>query len=147
VLLAGHADTHNPACIEQATLDAWRDEGVVTLMGQRDDIPSLLRGAHIAVLPSYREGMPKALLEAAAAGRPMVATDVPGCREVVRAGATGLLVAPRDPEQLAAALRKLAADRALRTTMGAAARRMAEQEYSDTAAAAATVDLWERFAR
>jgi len=90
------------------------------------------RRAAIAVLPStYGEGVPKALLEAAACARPIVATDVPGCREVVRAGETGILVAPRDVEGLAAAIAALAADPARRSAMGRAGRALIEAEFRE----------------
>src|SRR5690606_24828257 len=93
------------------------------------DMPALLAASHIVCLPSYREGLPKALLEAAAAGRPIVTTDVPGCREVVRDGENGVLVPPRDAPALAAALRPLLTDRPLRAEMGRRGRERAEREW------------------
>jgi glycosyltransferase involved in cell wall biosynthesis len=95
-------------------------------------------------LPSfYPEGLPKSLLEAAASGVPLVTTDVPGCRELVPDGETGLLVPPRDPGALAEALERLADDPATRRSMGTAARRMAERRFSDRAVGAAIVRLYE----
>ena len=142
IRLAGPEDPENPAAIPRATLDGWVREGAVEWLGQVQDVASLWRDTAIAVLPSYREGLPKALLEAAAAGRPMVAADVPGCREIVRHGETGLLVPPRDAAALADALERLAGDPALRQRLGAAARKLAERRFGEAAIAAATVDLY-----
>ncbi|MEQ9491556.1 MAG: glycosyltransferase family 4 protein [Alphaproteobacteria bacterium] len=130
VRLAGPRDD-NPASIPQSTMDAWAAEDVVDILGPRTDIADLYRETHIAVLPSYREGLPKSLLEAAACGKPMVATDVPGCREVCRNGETGLSVPARAVEPLADALERLATDADLRKALGAAARRAAETEFAE----------------
>ncbi len=143
VRLVGPRDDHNPAAIPAATLEGWVREGIVEWPGEVKDIAQLWRDTTIAVLPSYREGLPKSLLESAASGRPMVATDVPGCREVVRHGETGLLVPPRDPGALADALQTLAGDADLRQRYGAAARRLAEERFSDTAIARAMVRLYQ----
>lgn len=146
VELAGDRDPHNPACVETDTLARWSATGDVTFLGAREDIPDLVAGSHVVVLPSYREGLPKALLEAAACGRPMVATDVPGCREVVLPGETGVLVPPRRPDLLATAIGDLAVDPDLRRRMGDAARKLAEDQFSDVAVAAQTVNLYEQLA-
>jgi glycosyltransferase involved in cell wall biosynthesis len=104
----------------------------------------LLRDVHIFCLPStYREGLPKAILEAMAAGRPVVTTDVPGCREAVLDGVTGLIVRPAVPETLAAALERLITDRDLRARMGAAGRQRVEDLYSDAVICAATLKIYE----
>ena len=95
--LIGAPDEDNPAAVPVAKLEAWRAEGVVDWQGRRDDIPTVWKDSHIAVLPSYREGLPKTLLEAASCGRPIVAADVPGSREIARDGESALLVPPRDP--------------------------------------------------
>lgn len=142
VRLVGPRDDHNPAAIPADQLEGWVREGVVEWPGEVKDVAALWRDTAVAVLPSYREGLPKSLLEAAASGRPMIATDVPGCREVVRHGETGLLVPPRDPQALADALQKLAQDADLRRRYGAAARRLAEERFSDKAIAAAMVQLY-----
>lgn len=142
VRIAGDRDPANPRCIPQATLAAWQAEGIVEFLGRRDDIAALTAAAHIAVLPSYREGMPKSLLEAAACARPLVTTDVPGCRALVRDGENGLLVAPRDAGALADALARLAQDAALRRRMGAEARREAEETYSTQAIGNAVAALY-----
>jgi glycosyltransferase involved in cell wall biosynthesis len=111
-------------------------------LGQQDDIVQVWARSHIAVLPSYREGLPKSLLEAAACGRPMVSTDVPGCREIVVDGETGLLVPARDATSLARALGRLAADAPLRKRMGAAARRRVAEHFSEARVASDTLALY-----
>lgn len=142
IRVAGDPDPANPRSIPQDTLQAWTAEGIVEFLGRREDIAALTAASHIAVLPSYREGMPKALLEAAACGRPLVATDVPGCRALVRDGVNGLLVPPRDPVALADALEKLARDPGLRARLGAQARRDAEEIYSEDAVEDAAAALY-----
>jgi glycosyltransferase involved in cell wall biosynthesis len=108
------------------------------------DIADVWAGAHIAVLPSRREGLPKSLLEAAACGRPIVATDVPGCREIARANVNALLVPADDATALADAIERLAADGDLRRRFGAAGRRIVEQEFSSDRIGHATVALYDR---
>jgi glycosyltransferase involved in cell wall biosynthesis len=122
VCLVGPPDPANPASIDEEELQAWVEEGVVEWLGAQNDIPAIWSRAQIAVLPSYREGLPLSLLEAAACGRAIVATDVPGCREVVEHEKTGLLVPPRDPYALADAIGRLAEDLELRKRLGNAAR-------------------------
>jgi glycosyltransferase involved in cell wall biosynthesis len=103
--------------------------------GHVDDVAAALAAADIAVLPSEREGLPRFLLEAAAAGLPSIATDVPGNRDVIDHEVTGLLVPPHDPKALYTAITRLASDPALRRRMGAAAREKAEAQFSDAAIA------------
>lgn len=130
-LLVGIPDPHNPSSVDVGQLRAWESEGTIEWLGMRRDIPALLSQSDIACLPTYyREGLPKTLLEAMAAGLPVVATDVIGCREVVNDGVNGLLIAPRDPVGLAAALRRLIADKPLRDRLGHAGRQRAEAEFS-----------------
>jgi glycosyltransferase involved in cell wall biosynthesis len=130
LVLAGDSDAENPATIEPSQLRAWHEEGIVRWLGHSGDIASLLRDAHVACLPSYREGLPLFLAEAAAAGRAAVATDVPGCRSVVQHGTTGLLVPPRNALALADALEQLLSDAGLRQRMGASARELAVREFA-----------------
>lgn len=129
-LLVGPPDPLNRAAIPQATLDAWQAEGAVEYLGYRGDVAAVLRESHIVCLPSYREGLPKSLLEALAAGKPVVTTDVPGCREVVTHGVNGLVVPARTVAPLTDALGRLIADPQLRQSMGAAGRARAEAEFS-----------------
>lgn len=129
--LAGDADPGNPRCIPPEQLQAWAADGLVEWWGHQADMASVWARAHIAVLPSYREGLPKALLEAASCGRPAVTTDVPGCRELVEDGANGLLVPVREAAPLAEALERLAGSPELRRRLGAEARRRVETEFAD----------------
>ena len=141
--LVGAPDEGNPAAVPEARLRAWQAEGLVEWQGRRDDIPAVWRDSHIAILPSYYgEGLPMALLEAASCGRPIVAADVPGSREIAREGESALLVPPRDPAALAAAILRLADDPALRARLGAGGRRLVEREFSEERIAAATMALW-----
>ena len=129
-LLAGEPDPANPASIPAAQIKEWALEASVEFLGQVEDVPGLLAGSHIVCLPSHREGLPKSLIEAAAAGRAIVTTDVPGCRAVVRDGDNGLLVRVRNPDALADGLERLIADPDLRQAMGARGRARAEREFS-----------------
>ncbi|HUD51271.1 glycosyltransferase family 4 protein [Parvibaculum sp.] len=133
--LVGTVDTAHPDPIEQGDLDLWAREGIVECWGWREDMAEVIRSAAIICLPSYyREGAPRALIEAAAIGRPAVTTDWVGCRDVVVDGETGLLVPVRNVEALAAALRRLIEDRDLRERMGEAARFRAEDHFSNALA-------------
>jgi glycosyltransferase involved in cell wall biosynthesis len=129
MLLAGGIDPGNPASVTEADVRAWQAEGVVEPLGERNDIAALYASAHIAVLPSYREGLPRSLIEAAACGRAVVTTDVPGCRDAIEPDVTGLLVPSHDAQALAAAIARLATDTSLRQRMGAAGRALAEREF------------------
>lgn len=142
VRLVGPTDD-NPASIPRATLAEWNREGVVEVVGPSKDIAGEYARSHIAVLPSYREGLPKSLLEAAACGRPMVATDVPGCREVCIDGETGLRVPARTIEPLAEALERLVLDPALRRRLGENARHRAETVFAEKIINAQTLALYE----
>jgi glycosyltransferase involved in cell wall biosynthesis len=139
LMLAGAPDPENPSSIDAATLAAWQALPGVTWLGEVGDIRALWSKAHIAVLASRREGLPKSLLEAAAMGRPLVATDVPGCREIARDGENALLVPADDTVALAAALERLAGDAALRRRFGAASRALVEGELAADAVGAATL--------
>jgi len=143
-VLVGAPDPGNPNTVTEAELRAWQDAGLVTWLGPRADISDLLRGAHIACQPStYREGLPKSALEALASGKPLVATDIPGCREAVIDGVTGFLVPPRDPAALAAAIKKLIDDPGLRKQMGEAARDYAVQNFADGIVCAQTLLVYD----
>jgi len=128
-LLAGDQDKGNPSSVSVAELDLWRQQGCVELLGYRKDMPALLSAAHVVVLPSYREGLPRVLEEAAACGRAVVTTDVPGCRDAIVAEVTGLLVPAREVPALARAIRRLIEDTELRRQMGKSGRQLAEKCY------------------
>lgn len=145
--LVGGSDPLNHAAIAEEQLRRWHDDGVIEWLGRRQDVPQLLAASHIVCLPSYREGLPKSLLEALAAGRPIVTTDVPGCREVVQHGRNGLLVPARDAGALAEALATLLADRERRRAMGTEGRRMAEEEFSTERVCAETLAVYDKLHR
>ncbi|SFF42701.1 Glycosyltransferase involved in cell wall bisynthesis [Fontimonas thermophila] len=130
-LLAGTPDEGNPAAIPVATVQQWQDEGVIDWLGHVEDMPALYASADIMVLPSYREGLPKTLIEAAACGLPIVTTDAPGCREVVTHEQEGLLVPVRDAQALTEAIARLSSDAALRARLGAAARKKVLERFDE----------------
>ena len=143
VVLVGPPDPENPASIPERQLRDWDASGDVAWWGERSDVAKIWADSHIAVLPSYYgEGVPKALLEAAASGRPMLATDMPGCREIVVDGATGILVPPRDVAALAGGLEALARDKPRRQRLGAAARGLVEREFSEALVVERTLALY-----
>ena len=142
VVLVGPPDPDNPASIPERQLRDWDASGDVAWWGERSDIAEIWAKGQIAVLPSHREGLPKSLLEAAACGRPMVAADVSGCREIVKDGLTGLLVPPGDAGGLADALERLARDPDLRRRLGATARDLVEREFSEEVVVAQTLELY-----
>lgn len=147
LLIAGDADPANPASVPDALLSRWKTLANVSFLGRVEDVRDVWRQAHIAVLPSRREGLPLSLLEAAACGRPLVATDVPGCREIARHGLDALLVAPEDASALASAIARLAADPDLRRRFGAAARQIVQSEFSGARVAQEIVALYRRMLR
>jgi glycosyltransferase involved in cell wall biosynthesis len=143
LLLAGGPDPDNPDSLARGTLDAFAGEPGIEWLGPVEDVRAVWRRAAICLLPStYGEGLPRTLLEAASCARPMVATDIPGCREVVRPGDTGLLVPPHDVEALAAAIAELAQDPALRAAMGEAARAMIERQFAEAVIVCETLSLY-----
>lgn len=129
ILFVGGIDVKNPNSFTQDEMEALNAAGVVEWVGHKADVGAIYEAADIAVLPSYREGLPKSLLEAAACGLPIVTTDTSGCREVVASGVNGLLVPVRDVEKLAQALARLIMDPELRARMGANSRTRAETEF------------------
>jgi glycosyltransferase involved in cell wall biosynthesis len=143
-LLAGEPDPSNPASIPDRVLASWRDHPNLFLLGHVDDVRKVWAQAHIAVLPSRREGLPKSLLEAAACGRPLIATDVPGCREIARQGVNALLVPPDNPEASADAIATLMADRELRLGFGRASRQLVIDEFSSSRIGREIVALYAR---
>ncbi|WP_028874766.1 glycosyltransferase family 4 protein [Tepidiphilus margaritifer] len=128
--LIGAPDPGNPTSVSAAEIERWRAEGVVEVLGYRNDIAALFARSHVVVLPSYREGMPKVLIEAAACGRAVVTTDRPGCRDAIEPGESGLLVPARDTNALADAIERLIRDPELRRRMGEHGRRLAEREFA-----------------
>ncbi len=136
--LLGFLDVDNRTAVSRAELDQWLGEGVVEYLGAAEDVRPHIARAHCVVLPSYREGLSRVLLEAAAMERPAIASDVPGCRDVVLAGRTGLLCKVRDAADLAARMAQLLGlTDAERADMGQAARERAIRDFSEGAVIAA----------
>ncbi|OLC06456.1 MAG: hypothetical protein AUH42_05565 [Gemmatimonadetes bacterium 13_1_40CM_70_11] len=142
-VLVGAPDPGNPRAIPVPRLEAWSREGVVEWWGPRDNMADVLSRASVAVLPTvYGEGIPKVLLEAAASGRPIVATDVRGCREIVRPGVNGILVRPHDRVALANAMTTLVESPELRRRFGQAGRDLAVREFTEELVVSRTLDVY-----
>ena len=141
--LVGNTHPSNPRAVPDETLRRWAEEGSVEWWGRREDMPRVMEECHIVCLPSkYGEGVPKVLLEAAAAGRPVVATDTPGCREVIDNGVEGLLVPAADSAALARALERLIEAPLERETMGTTARTKAERGFAVDGVICRTFELY-----
>jgi glycosyltransferase involved in cell wall biosynthesis len=146
-ILAGDVDPGNPASIPTAVLDEWAARGDVEWRGPSRDMPALMRQSAVVVLPTfYGEGVPKVLVEAAASGRPVVATDWPGCREIVRNGENGLLVPARDAPALADAMIRLLEDRPLRERMGQHGRSLALGRFTEARVVSAVLRVYDELA-
>jgi glycosyltransferase involved in cell wall biosynthesis len=141
-VLVGDIDPDNPMSIPISTLNKWTSEGYVTWQGHSDNMPETLSSASIVCLPSYREGLPKSLLEAAALGRPLIATDVPGCREIVKNGENGILVKLKDVDSLFNAIKMLIGNDEMRRAMGQKSRLLVETELSAEIINAQTIKLY-----
>ena len=129
--MCGDIDSGNRSSVEQAEFDSWKRDGLIDWSGRVDDVRDELKKADIVVLPSYREGTPRSLLEAMAVGRPLVTTDVPGCRNVLQENVNGLLVPARKSNELANAITQLVRNPELRMEMGAASRQIAEDRFDE----------------
>ncbi len=141
--LVGEPDTGNPSAIPVQKLKEWNTDGSVEWWGWKDDMVQIYQAASIVCLPSsYGEGMAKSLLEAAACGRPIIASDIPGCREVIIDNVNGFLVPRQDSEQLAAAIIKLLSSKPLREKMGHASRELAVRHFSSEKVNQDTIDLY-----
>lgn len=144
ILLVGKPDPENPASVPESQLARWQYEGIVEYRGYQEDIPAVWAASTLAVLPTtYGEGVPKALLEAAACARAIVATDTPGCREIVRHGENGLLVPVKDPAALAGAIARLLRDPEGRRAMGARGRALAIEHFTEDIVVRRTLELYE----
>jgi len=144
LLVAGTPDPANPTSMAREEIESWTKQPKISVLGFVENIAEVWASAHIAVLPSQREGLPLSLLEAAACGRPLIATDVPGCRAVIRPGINGLLVPLGDADALADAIDQLAADAALRRKFGQASRELVEREFSAARVGRDLVQLYQR---
>ena len=142
-LLVGPEDPGNPAAIPSERLRQWHQEGSVRYIGEREDIRDLLALCDVLVLPSYREGLPRILIEGAAMGKPIVTTDVPGCRDVVDHDINGLLVPPRDPAALAHGVEQLLLSPGLRQRFSDATRERALMEFDERRTVARVLELYD----
>lgn len=145
MILVGGVDTANPASFTEAELIEYVQQGFVNWLGFQSDMPSHLKNADIVCLPSYREGMPKVLLEALACGKPVITTEAPGCREVITDQIEGLIIPLRDGKALADAIVKISMCTDTRLRMGKASRERAEQLFSDVDIASKYIDLYKTY--
>lgn len=143
-VIAGDIDPGNPTSVSVSDLEQLRNEGVIELLGYQRDIAALFSSVNLVVLPSYREGLPKVLIEAAAAGRAVVTTDVPGCRDAIDPGVTGVLVPVRSVEALADAIELLINNEQSRQAMGKAGRQLAEREFGIEKVVARHLEIYEK---
>jgi glycosyltransferase involved in cell wall biosynthesis len=145
MVLVGMPDPGNPTTVSDKDLHLWSEEGVIEWWGHQADMAEVLSRAHIFCLPSHGgEGVPKVILEAMASGRPVITTDVPGCRDAVEDGKTGLLIPPRDGASLATAITMLASDSQRRVALGAAGRQRAEALFSVDSVVEQHLAIYER---
>jgi glycosyltransferase involved in cell wall biosynthesis len=142
MVLVGARDPDNMGCVPERKLKEWVETGCVEWWGHQTDMPAVICKSHLVCLPSYREGLPKALLEAGACGRAIVTTNAPGCSYVVRHGENGLLVPIRDSHALAEAIQKLMQDNVRRQQMGVMGRKRVETEFSVERITRQTLDVY-----
>ena len=145
VILAGPLDPGNPSAIPEETILEWQDEGVLEWVGWQENMEMVYSQSHIVTLPSFHEGVPTVLIEAAACGRPVVATDIPGCRAVITSEENGILVPPRDAQALANALVRLVRSPNLRQRMGKAARQRVLDKFTYQRVNADTYNVYQHF--
>jgi len=144
-VMVGNTDPDNPAGVSEEQLQEWEEEGVIEWWGYQENMPEVFARSHIVCLPSaYREGVPKVLIEAASCGRPIVTTDMPGCREIVQDEENGYLVLPRDGNAVAQAIRRLVEDSNLRQQMGRRGRERVEEEFSVEQVVQSTVEVYKQ---
>ncbi len=142
-VMVGDTDADNPASVPADQLEQWENEGVIEWWGYQESMSDVFAQSHIVCLPSkYREGVPKVLVEAASCGRPIVTTDMPGCREIVQDGENGLLVPPEDVQSIAKAIVRLLKDPGLRQKMGDQGRALVQKEFSVEHVVERTVEVY-----
>lgn len=145
MLLVGIPDPGNPSSIPTETLEKWAGEGLVEWVGWQDDMAKVYSQSNIVTLPSFYEGLPTTLIEGAACGRALIASDIRGCREVIPDGENGLLVPAGDPVSLADAIEKLAFNPSLRRQMGAVSRERAVRDFSTDVINQKTVEIYQHY--
>ena len=142
--LVGDTRASNPRAVPLDQIEAWVSGRIIEWWGRRTDMPDVLSQSAIVCLPStYGEGVPKVLIEAAAAARPIIATDIPGCREIVRDGENGLLIPISDPQALADAILRLASNPEMCSRMGKRGREIAEAEFGEAHVVRRTLDVYD----
>jgi len=146
-VLVGEIDKFNPGSIQEQELSTWKENGLVELWGYRNDMENVLSNATIVVLPSYREGFPKILVEAASCGRAIITTDVPGCRDAIESDVTGLLVPVGNARTLAKAVSELLNDPSLCKKMGVAGRERAERLFDIKKIVVEHTDIYKQLSR
>lgn len=141
--LAGEPDLGNPDSVQASDLTNWKIEGVIQPLGQVDNMPERFKDINIVVLPTvYGEGVPRVLIEAAAAGIPLVATDVPGCREIVKNKKNGFLIEPKNPRQLAESIMNLISNVEQSKLMGKHGRQMVLNEFDEESVIQRTIGVY-----
>jgi len=142
-LIAGTPDAGNPGTVPMSQIEEWRQSGVVDILGHVDNMVDLLKKVDVCVLPtSYGEGVPRILIEAAATGLPVIATDIPGCREIVEHEKTGLLVPEKDSTALALSIQRLHENTKLRLILGKSGRKKAIKEFDEALVLKKTLDIY-----
>ena len=143
-VLVGDVDADNPAGVPSDQIKRWEEQGIIEWWGYQESMPDVFAQSHIVCLPSkYREGVPKVLIEAASCGRPIVTTDMPGCRDIVQDGENGLLVPPNDAGAVARAIIQLVEDADLRAEMGTRGRALVQAEFSIDHVVEKTVEVYQ----
>ena len=141
--IAGSPDFQNKSTISHVQLKTWESLGYIRYLGLVKDMEQLYKKVHVGILPSYREGLPKSLLEAASSGKPIITTDVPGCNEIVKNEFNGLIVPPKDSNELMKAMKKLILNKKLRISMGKKGRELIKKNFSNSKASKDIVTLYQ----
>jgi len=141
--IAGSPDFQNKSTISHVQLKTWESLGYIKYLGLVKDMEQLYKKVHVGILPSYREGLPKSLLEAASSGKPIITTDVPGCNEIVKNEFNGLIVPPKDSNELMKAMKKLILNKKLRISMGKKGRELIKKNFSNSKATKDIVNLYQ----
>jgi len=146
-ILVGDTDESNPMSVSEEQIAEWEQEDLVEWWGFQEDMPAVFADMHIVCSPTfYREGVPKVLIEAAACERPIVTTDMPGCREIVHDGENGFLIPPKDTGALVSALEKLLGNEEQRKEMGRTGRQIVREEFSVEQVVSETMEVYEQLA-
>jgi glycosyltransferase involved in cell wall biosynthesis len=144
-VLVGLPDPGNPESIAESVLRDWDNDGVIEWLGWQSDMASIFDQTHIVAFPTrYGEGVPTFLIEGAACGKPLVASNLPGCRSVVQEGINGYLISPDDPEELAIALERLISSPELRLKFGSESRKIFLRKFTDEKINQATISVYEQ---